>query len=298
MKNDKIVDAYDAIEFTDAAKSRMLEKVKQKAKKNNKRPVFRTAISLAATAAVIMFALFGNMPWNQSDSNSFFIIAYSMETQKDGTVELREVDIDFINQYGSWGGFFDGEQLFRNIALGVVGENIQSVEFRTDVGFFAKQYIVRENGLIVVPRGIPMVFTTEGNIALFGDDFEMIGSRFTLQAEDITEDLLLFIGEEWDNTTRPSDIVIIATATFNDGTIQEESITIIFEGRMGKILGPISDRVPEFPAEDVPVIEQPREPNESVAEWTREELELRKQRFIVQGIEVPQELLDLLAELD
>ena len=33
-------------------------------------------------------------------------------------------------------------------------------------------------------------------------------------------------------------------------------------------------------------------------QWTREELELRKQRFVMQGIEVPQDLLDLLAELD
>ena len=326
-----------------------------------------------------MFALFGQNFFTPDVNNSFSIIAYAMETQAGAqpwggaqagagnveTIELQRVDIDLMNQQGGWGGYFDGEHLFLNIALGVAGENIASVEFYTDIGFFAKQYIIREHGVIVFPTNNLSILTDSGNVALFGTDFEILGNRFTLRADDMNEDLLLFIGEEWDNATRPHNIDITAIATFNDGSSQSESINLVFAGRMGQIAGPVSDRVPLIPpdltptdprelleerirwleerSEEIPreLLErrtnqrptQPPTPHNREAEqrpkrpevpyyvlenrenfprpvfpernvsqaWeelTREELENRVMRFEMQGLEVPQELLDILAELD
>jgi len=395
MSNNKIKQAYDSIKPDFSAKVRVLEEIKRRTAENdtfsnappkaNKRFIMRPIIALATTAAVLFFFIFGQNLFTPDVNNSFSLIAFAVEMQTvasadvgggtmptgtaprtDGTVELREVDIDLMNRQGSWGGFFDGENLFLNIALGVVGENIQSIEFRTDVGFFAKQYITRENGVIVFPTNNPSIITDSRNVALFGTDFEILGDRFTIRAEEMTEDLLFFIGEEWDNTTRPRDIVINATATFNDGSTQSENITLVFAGRTGHIVGSLSDRVPEFPSDFTPrdprdsleerirwmdeqgesippelierretvqrpperpeshnqeAVQRPERPEipayvyerrEAVqgselpernatqphGEWTREQLEERVRSFEERGIAVPQDLLDMLAEMD
>ena len=281
MKNNEIKKAYDSIQPNFAAKVRVLEKVKERSadiscvKQHKKRPFMRSMVALATTAAVIAFALFGNMLTNQPD-NMFFLTTYAMEQQADGTVELREI-VD-INQ-ADWGGYFDGENLFLNIALRPAGENIQSVDFRVDTGFLAKQYITRENGVIVRDDRTPMIVTQDGNIALFGVDFEIMGNSFTLAAYEITENLLLFWGQEWDSATRPGTIVINAVATFDDGSMQEESITVVFAGRTGAILGPVSDRVPGEPL-------------------SREFIEERIRYFEERGWEIPQVLLDMLDQND
>jgi hypothetical protein len=214
-------------------------------KQYNKRPLIRSAVAFAATAAIIVCVLLISVFSNTQMDNMFTIRAYAMEQHTDGSVVLREIDL--VNQQDVWGGYFDGENLFINIALQPVGENIQSVEFRIDTGFFAKQYIVRENGVIVLPENAPWLFVGDDNIAMFGTDFEIMGSSFTFFADEITEDLLLFWGQEWDETTRPQNVIVYALAIFNDGGQQEEIFELAFGDGVGIVAADFSDRVRDLP---------------------------------------------------
>ena len=275
---------------------------KNRHKRNNVRRRFAT---LAATAAIITFAVFGNLFVNPMTDNMFSLRAYSMELQYDGSVSLYEIDIDLINQMDDWGGHFDGEHLFLNIALQPVGENIKNIEFNVDKGFLAIQHITRENGVIVRDDRTPMIVTGAGSIALFGSEFEIMGSRFLLEADGINDDLLLFWGQEWDQTTRPGSISINAVATFNDGVTQEESVTVVFQGRPGAIIGPVSDRVPNMPSytEIIEAIEERiRFFEERGLEmpngiWNIVSIEEEIRLLIERGVEVPQDLMDRLSRL-
>ena len=228
MRNKNIVDAYDSIEFSDATKNRMLEKTKQKTKKSKKHPVFRTAISLATTAAVLMFALFGQRFFAPDVNNTFLLQAFAMEVQEDGTVGLRMLEYaNFHNslQYGTWHGHYDGENFYLNIAIGIIGENIKQVEFTTDVGFFAKQFIDRESF-----TEDTNLMTSGGRILMFGTDFEIVGNSFVVDESFIADDWILFLGQEG---YAVKNRTVRAVATFNDGTTQEEVITINLEESFG-----------------------------------------------------------------
>ena len=136
MKNNKIANAYDEIKPDDYAKQRVWSKVT--AESGRKR---RTFPMLAATAAVLAIALIAYSLFPAQISNSFTIRAYAVGQHEDGTIARLELDISAVNDAGGWSGFFDGEFLYLNIFLDVSGENIASVDFSIENGFFAKQYI-------------------------------------------------------------------------------------------------------------------------------------------------------------
>ena len=210
------------------------------AKKNRKHPVYRRSITALATAGVLVCCfIFGNMLMNpRNSSNNFFtMLAYAMVQQEDGTIVLREVDL--LNQTYGWSRFSDGKNYFVNISLKCEGENIRSVDFYADNGFFAKQYLKIENGQIILEEGVPASFRSGGEgmgyvLTMYGQEFDIIGNRFILNSDGMTDDFLLFLGTEvsdwWEH---PSQMTVRAVATFNDGKTQEKIITLNLTDKEG-----------------------------------------------------------------
>ena len=203
--------------------------------KQRKRPVFKAVASFASAAAVICLMVLGGTLLFPQDSNAFELKAYAMEQQADGTIEQREVD--FVNETHGWSFNDDGENVYINIWLKCEGENIESVDFFVDEGFFAKQNIIRENGQIVTD-GIAMM-GRDSTIMQYGSDYVNAGSHFTLRADEMTEDLLVFWGRESRRAGKdlnlPPELTIRAVATFSDGRTQEEVLVldISMEGMHG-----------------------------------------------------------------
>ena len=191
--------------------------------------------SFAAVAAVLVIALVINTLLPTQVNNSFILRVYAMELQEDGSMIWREADL--TNQIG-WSGHHDGENFFKSIAFMPTGENIQSVELRIDVGFFARQYLPE-----TFEPNIPMSVDGE-NILMFGTDFEIIGNTLTLTNGETMDNYLLFWGQEdaeLDFLLHKSiqNLTVHAFVTFNDGETQTETITI----RFGEMSGMIS--IPE-----------------------------------------------------
>jgi len=232
MKNDKIVNAYDEFQMSEVSNRRILEKIKQKQQRSKKRPIFRTTLSLAATAAVMALVILSNTILQPNNNNFFALQAYAMEVGEDGTIELRMLEYANFNysSHGVFHGHYDGENFYLNIAIGFIGENIKQVEFTTDVGFFAKQFIDRES---ITDDIHPM--TSGGRILRFGDDFEIIGNSFIVDEDFMIDDWILFLGQEGEFDIDNRHRTVRAIATFNDGTTQEEVININLEDRFGWI---------------------------------------------------------------
>jgi len=235
MKNKKIIDAWDKMTPSDEIKQEILTDIKQKY--NSKKTGFKMPLKILATAAALIFCfILGNMLMSPQSDNIFAVKAYALERQEDGSVEMREVDLLGQTQY--WHGHYDGNDFYVNINLKCEGENIKSVDFYTDDGFFAKQYLKIENGKIILEAGVPTMGRTDPDgtrfITMYGRDFEKIGNKFTLGKDDMADDLLLFLGMEIasDRHDRfwlrqlPEKMTIRAVATFNDGKTQEEILVI------------------------------------------------------------------------
>jgi hypothetical protein len=165
----------------------------------------------------------------QQNNNFFDIKAYALEQRADGAIELRNADL--FDQTQMWSSYSDGSKFYVNIRLKFEGENIRSVDLYADDGFFAKQYLKTENGIIIREAGVPATYigNPDGShtIVMYGEDFEIVGSSLTLDKSAITDDLLLFLGTDiadWRET--PSQMTFRAVATFNDGKTQEEAFTI------------------------------------------------------------------------
>lgn len=166
----------------------------------------------------------------------FVIKAYAMEVQEDGSVRLREVDIaDTRPEY--WGGYIDGETNTMYVGLGLrcEGENIEGVEFSTDDGFFAEQYI--GNLSDISTSGVPAMYVGPDNqMVMFGTDFDDVGSTITLDNE-MADDYLLFWGtgcadnlESPDHPSFPEKIYVHAKVIFSNGKTAEKDATIDLSG--------------------------------------------------------------------
>ena len=201
MKSDKIIDAFDTVQPNDEVKNRVFDKAMQK--QHKKRPVFKAAASFAAAAAVICLIVLGSMLLMPQDDNIFVIKAYALEVQEDGSVGLQEMDIADTNpEY--WGGFVDGESrtMYVGIGLRCEGDDIENVEFSTENGFFAEQYI--GNLSDISTEGVPRSYVGPDNqMVKFGNDFENVGSTITLDKEN-AEDYLLFWGTNYDASDESS----------------------------------------------------------------------------------------------
>ena len=200
-------------------------------KRTVKRPVLRRSVFTAAMAAVlIMCIMFGAMLINPKSDNIFTLNAYAMEQMTDGSIGLRKVDL--LNETYYWSTYNDGSVFYVNANLKCEGENIKYVEFYADNGFFAKQYLKIENGKIITEAGVPASYRKapgddDYTLVMYGEDFDVIGESFTLDKDALTDDFLLFVGTEVSDWREyPSQMIIRAVATFNDGKTQEETITL------------------------------------------------------------------------
>jgi len=245
MKDKKIVDAYARIKPSYYAKQRVWNKITAPKRNQQRRklPVFAT---IAVMLALLVFA-HSFLPAQLA--NSFTVRVYAMERQADGTIAGREIDL--VNQTGTWGGFHDGENLYLNISLEVEGENLESVEFRLENGFFAKQYYEPRTGQNGSDGRTLYIGDEHGNLglAVLGTEFERLGSQIALH--DVQADnLLLFVAVPTEMQNTPESIEVQVQVVFHDGEIQTEAFTLNFGNRMGVIIG------------DLPVFElEPKEFN-------------------------------------
>jgi len=241
MKNDKIVDVYNSIKLSDEAKNRIRAKVlqtevMQTEKKDNKRRIYKRAVAIATAAAVMFFAIFGTALFDQifdrNSNNLFAITVYAMELQPDGTYEWREVDIAQL--YG-WGEHYDGEVLYIGLGLWFEfeGENIRTVEFSLEDGFFATQYIGNFGEVPNITRwhiSVPPDFTTS-RLVMYGNEFEKIGNIISF-GNYMPDDILLFWGSydmsanDWWQSNKVIEIDV--KVIFEDGEIHNQQLVLDF----------------------------------------------------------------------
>ncbi|MDR3121567.1 MAG: hypothetical protein LBU58_09600 [Clostridiales bacterium] len=209
------------------------------ADKKAARPFLRRSAFAAATAAALVFcAVFGYMLINPKISNVFDLKAYAIEQREDGSFALHEADL-LGRQTFSW-ITYNGSFFYVSADLKCEGENLKSVDFYTDDGFFAKQYLRTENGETIAEEGVPASYhkapgDTVYTLKMYSHDFDVIGDAFTLEKDAMIDDYLLFWGTEisdWQAT--PSKATIRAVATFDDGKTQEKTITLNIESEIDR----------------------------------------------------------------
>ena len=184
-------------------------------------------IAAACLGLVLLASLLG-MP---GPANTFAVKAYALEEQADGTIGLKETDL--LHQPDVWGGYYDGEYLYISVGLRYEGENIESVTFTTEEGFFAKQSISALSTGENVGR---MYVGADNTLVLVGTEFEIVGSQVTLSGETMTDDLLLFWGMESETGAHPNKLEMTAVATFRDGRTQEVPISVDLSSGAGLAL--------------------------------------------------------------
>jgi hypothetical protein len=208
------------------------------------RHVRRGFVPVTVAAVLVLCFVFGNMIISPKVNNFFNLKAYAMEQQEDGTIALREVDLlDGKTHY--WSTYSDGNVFYVSANLKCEGENVESVDFYTDDGFFAKQYLKVEDGVIIAEDGVPATYRmapgdTERTIIMYGDDFDIIGNAFTLKKDAMTDDFLLFLGKaisDW--RERPSEMTIRAVATFSDGKTQKKTLTLNLDATDAELVGTV-----------------------------------------------------------
>jgi hypothetical protein len=233
MKNDKIVNAFDAIQASEEVKNRVFEQAMTG--RHKKRPLFKAAASLAAAAAVICLIVFGSMLMPPHNENIFSLKAYATEQQPDGSIALREVDL-LSGQTHYLSTYSDGNDSYVSVDLKCDGENLERVDFYIDDDFFKLQNsplpIHLENGEIVTMEVVPSTGITfrKGSADI---DFTLaiantkIPDTFLLpDTFKLEDDFPLSLGTEISGWREiPSTITIRAVATFSDGKTQEETIT-------------------------------------------------------------------------
>jgi len=183
----KIVDALDLINLNDTVKQRAWIKITSESRRKN-----RAFPAFAATAAVFIIIILAYTLIPGQTGNSFTAAAYTVVYRADGTAEQIELDIvpvkptddtseHFENiilasTYEIRHGFTDGEHMYVNLAFSISGENIKSVEFSLDNGFFAKQKIDMDDVLISVrDDNDNMIYV------VFGTDFIPLGDRMSYE---------------------------------------------------------------------------------------------------------------------
>jgi len=228
MKSEKIITAFNEIKPNQAAKERIFKKMQQE--KSGKKPILRTIAVITAVAAMLCFMLFGPRVVTPKSNNLFSINAYAVEQQSDGSLDLQKVDL--VEPGGSWGGMYYNGKFFINIGVKCDGENIKSVQFSTENGFFVKQDISKNSSSEEEPVVFVYVSGSDRPL-LHGLEFEELGSTFSLSKSVTADDTLIFWGMESAEADIPSKITFDAVATFHDGTTQKETVTIDIKNRTG-----------------------------------------------------------------
>ena len=196
----------------------------------NMRHKSRSFLCIAAVIAVIFFTVLSYTLLSPQDTNNFSITAYAMKFLEDGLMGMSEVDI--IDQPDILGGYYDRENglFYISVGLRCDGENIKSVEFFVEDGFFAKQYY----GDLKYEEGVSMTYVgADHRLVMVGEDFEIAGHSLVLGKDDMADNLLLFWGMETEtpglhprDLNLPEKIDMLAKATFNDGATSTLPVTI------------------------------------------------------------------------
>jgi len=182
---------------------------------------------------MIIFVILGLSSVLQTD-NAFSVKTYALYQEEDGAIDIQEINL--VNEVGAWGGYYDGQYFYVSIGLKYEGENIKTVEFSVNEGFFAKQYIEDNH------EGVTRLYVGADNqLVVYGDDFEIVGDKASFDNEAINENLLLFWGVETSDAMNsiPAEINITAKCIFNDNTSQSQTITIVVADKEGAFVYPI-----------------------------------------------------------
>jgi len=262
MKNEKIINAWSKLDPDDSAKNRILDKIEDKQQKNQSvnKPILRFPLVLMSAAAVICFALAvymilplitGDTSKTPSDSigvtantppvqdhisinpqqthveNLFMVLAYSVEPQNDGSIELRELG-DMLQEDFHLSDIklrlsavdFEDDIYYLSLGLVFVGENIKTIKIVVDEGFFGKSSVddvIRHNKN-----------RTSFILSLHSDYIEKIGNTVVLDVDDINNNLLLCwgMGGINDPNSLPPEITIHVEAIFEDGTTIGQIISL------------------------------------------------------------------------
>lgn len=203
------------------------------------RPILRKLVALTTVAAIILLAVFATNPTmpNGNSGNLFMLRAYGAQLQPGGSYEWQEMD---ITQLGDFAWYYNGETLYIGLGLWFEfeGENIKSVEFSLENGFFATQYIGNRGQVEGVPRkhvALPPDHTTS-RLVMYGFDFNKIGDTIVF-GDTMPNDILLFWGS-YDNmgivdSTPDISIEIDVIVTFDDGEIHQQQLVMDLYGRLG-----------------------------------------------------------------
>lgn len=192
-------------------------------KKRRIKKLFRG--SLAAAAILCLAILLQTLPAT-SPAGIFTVKAYALDLDESGQVVLREEDLLEKSDY--WGGYCDGENYFINMGLRYEGENIESVTFTTEEGFFARQQITPGMSEDQVSK---MYIGPENQLIVFGEDFDICGDSVTLEGSEMEEGLLLFWGvRAASEDDIPKNPRITATAVFQNGSTQTIDINLDLSG--------------------------------------------------------------------
>ena len=198
----------------------ILEEAEQ-AKPEKKRAFWiKWAAAAACLAALVSLYLLAGV------GNAFSVKAYALGKDQDGEIELVETDL--LDPGEMWGGHYDGETFYVNIGLRYEGENIRSVEFSTEEGFFATQNVKELSDSENVGE---LYVGPDNRLVVFGTEFEHVGSTVTLEEGVMDDGLLLFWGVALsDLAQRPEKAEITAKARFQNGSTQELPITVDLSG--------------------------------------------------------------------
>ena len=180
----------------------------------------------AAAAALLCLAVLAQALLPRQAGGIFTVKAYALDLDENGTVVLREEDLLETSDY--WGGYCDGENFYINMGFRYEGENIESVTFTAEEGFFARQWItpgLSEEDVSAIYAG------PENQLLVFGEDFTVCGSSVTLEGPEMEEGLLLFWGvEALSSDDIPKNPGITAEAVFRDGSTQTVPVTLDLSG--------------------------------------------------------------------
>lgn len=117
-----------------------------------------------------------------------------------------------------------------NIGLGYEGDHVAQVTFSTETGFFASQNVAELSLEENVSR---MYVGPEQQLAMCGEEFEIVGNRVTVDKSSLESGTLLFWGMEASGSDDlPEQVPITAEAEFRDGTKQTVSVTLDIAGPM------------------------------------------------------------------
>ncbi len=192
--------------------------------RRHRRPLWAAAACVCLVAALTLALV---LPGRGGD---FVLQAYALTQDEAGQVTLRELLLD---QEDVWGGYYDGENLYINVALGCRGEDLKEVTFSVEQGFLARQACRSCSRRKTCPSSL---WARSSGWPCGAMTLKFWGNQATVPAEEL-EDTLLFWGTATEDPhAHPQAVTVTAQATFVSGRQQTEQLTVDLSG-MGAVSG-------------------------------------------------------------